>query len=416
MSESHVTSLLASDPALPQRDLLLDEAVMAEYFFRIVVPFEEFGLRDCLRLRTKYRVGTSLRVLYELRGNERSYRIAARGFPVTQRVGKEVSHGEIQAPELNTAFWIFPHDRKLRNLAALHNVPTALREIEGREWTKSRIVGHAPEKSVTAACLGAGEQTIAYAKIYAGDEGRQIFNTYHYLAETVNTGLRIPRAIAYHKDHRLLLLESVSGVSLSTLTGARRESAFFKLGQALKKLHPNNPPSSLSQCKRFAPETLARAAVTIGRALPHVAELVQRVTDQLTAQFPKCDEGETVLLHGDVHPKNILLGDDGLVLLDLDQAAAGVAAVDLGSVIAGLYCDACAGSASWREALSLRRAFLSGYGAPQNSPVLRWHIAAALVQERALRSVTRIRTANLRKLPQILQAAAAVLNGGISEN
>ncbi|HEY2962023.1 MAG TPA: phosphotransferase [Pyrinomonadaceae bacterium] len=420
MSHSHVTPLLAQDPALPQRDLLLDQTVMTEYLSRLVARYGDFGVQDCARLRTKYRVGTSLRVLYELSGNQRSYRIAARAFTKTHRVGNQfTSSFEIQAPELNTMFWIFPHDRKIKNLPVLNNIPQELREIKGQEWVESRIVGHAPEKSLTAQCLGASKQTLAYAKIYAGDEGRQIFNTYRYVVEVVKTekhNLRIPAALAYHEHHHLLLLKSVSGVPLSALTSASRESAFFKLGQALKVLHPNNPPASLLQCRRFAPKALARAAETIGRARPDVASLVQDVTDKLNAQFGQCGKDEPVFLHGDVHPKNILLDNDRLVLLDLDQAAAGAAAVDLGSVIAGLYCDACAGSISWRQALSLRRAFLSGYGAPQNSQVLRWHIAAALVQERALRSVTRIRTANLLKLPQILQTAKAVLNGGIFAN
>ena len=123
-----------------------------------------------------------------------------------------------------------------------------------------------------------------------------------------------------------------------------------------------------------------------------------------------------MLLHGDVHPKNILLNDDQLFLLDLDQAAIGSAEVDLGSVIAGLYCDACTGTRTWPEASSLKQNLLTGYGTQQNSRALHWHIGAALLQERALRAVTRVRTATLQKLPELLLTAEAVLNGGISEN
>ena len=83
--EAHVvmssTPLLAIDPALPQRDLLLDETLMTEYLSRLV----KYRIEDCERLRTKYRVGTSLRVLYNLRGSGGSYRIAARAFPRTRR-------------------------------------------------------------------------------------------------------------------------------------------------------------------------------------------------------------------------------------------------------------------------------------------------------------------------------------------
>jgi hypothetical protein len=74
----------------------------------------------------------------------------------------------------------------------------------------------------------------------------------------------------------------------------------------------------------------------------------------------------------------------------------------------------CTGTRTWHEASALKRALLIGYGAPQHSPELRWHVAAALLQERALRSVTRIRAATLQKLPEILLAAEAALNRGLA--
>jgi len=396
--------LLAVDPALPQRDLLLDETVMTEYLSRLVAQYGDFGIADCERLRTKYRVGTSLRVLYNLRGSERSYRIAARAFPISRRVS-QTSPADLNAPELNASFWIFPHDRKLNNLAVLGSVPNELRDIEGRTWTRSRIVAHAPEKSVTAQCLDENDQIIAYAKIYAGDEGRQIFETYTHLAKARQ--VQIPRAIAYSETHHLLLLESVAGVPLSTV--AQNDDAFFRLGQALKRLHHVKPPSSLPRATRLTPEALTRATTTISEARPDVAKQVHRLSAKLIAQYT---HGNRVFLHGDVHPKNIFLKEDSIFLLDLDQAAIGPATADLGSAIAGLYCDACTGSRTWHEASSLKRALLTGYGLSQHAHELRWHVAAALLQERALRSVTRIRPATLQKLPDILRAAEAALNGG----
>ena len=405
------TPLLALDPALPQRDLLLDETLMAEYLSRLVARYGDFGIRDCERLRTKYRVGTSLRVLYEISGNGHSYRIAARALPRTRRVANRLpSHVEVNAPELNTTFWIFPHDRKINNLSVLADIPDEIQNIEGQTWIKSRIVAHAPEKSVTAQCLGEDEQVIAYAKIYAGDEGRRIFETYAHVAKTLTTReVQVPRALAYFEKHHLLLLESVPGVSLSS----QPEDAFFRLGAALRKLHEIDSPPSTSHTTRLTPAALTQATATISQARPDVAATVHRLSTKLSAQYANC---QPVFLHGDVHPKNILVNDDQLFLLDLDQAATGAAEVDLGSVIAGLYCDACTGTRTWPEASSLKQALLAGYGAPPDSPTLRWHIAAALLQERALRAVTRVRTATLQKLNDLLLTAETVLNGGISEN
>jgi tRNA A-37 threonylcarbamoyl transferase component Bud32 len=381
---------------------------MTEYLSRLVAQYSEFGIEDCERLRIKYRVGTSLRVLYNLRGSGGSYRIAARAFPRTRRVSNQfTSTVELNAPELNATFWIFPHDRKIKNLAVLGNIPNELRDIEGRTWARSRIVAHAPEKSVTAQCLDDNDQIIAYAKIYAGDEGRQIFETYVHVAQ--RDDVQVPRAIAYSETHHLLLLECVAGVPLATV--AQNEDAFFRLGEALKQFHRINPPSSLPRATRLTPEALTRATKTISEARPDVAKQVHRLSAKLIAQYT---HGNRVFLHNDVHPKNIFLNEDSIFLLDLDQAATGPATADLGSVIAGLYCDACTGTRTWHEASALKRALLIGYGAPQQSSELRWHVAAALLQERALRSVTRIRPATLQKLPEILLAAEVALNGGLT--
>ncbi len=425
MNLSLSTPMLAIDPALPQRDLLLDESVMKEYLSRLVARQCDFSIGECARLRTKYRVGASLRVLYEIGGHGRSCRIAARAYPRTRHMtSRSSSPSEIHAAELNTRFWIFPHDRKIKQLSLLNEIPEELREIAGQVWTKSRIVGHAPEKSVTAQCLAQDNKVLAYAKIYAGDEGQNFFNIYVHLArESQSERLKLPRALTYSEKYQLLLLAAVPGDSLSALAPARRGSAFYQLGRALRELHATAPPPSLRESARFTTKALMRTAATLSEARPDVVPVVQRLTNKLVAQHEIYSAGERVFLHGDVHPKNFLLDRGHLWLLDLDQAAFGVAAVDLGSVIAGLHCDACTGLLAWREASSLTRAVLAGYGPLNDSrngsrklASLRWHVAAALLHERALRAVTRIRPRVLRKLPQLLQLAEAVLDGGISEN
>lgn len=410
-----MNALLANDPALPQRDVLVDEAVMAEYLSHLIAGQGDFGINTCRRLRTKYRVGASLRVLYEVSGNGQSYRIAARAFPRTQPVTNQFdSTREIRAPELNTIFWIFPHDRKIKNLAVLNNLPANLRDIGGREWVKSRIVGHAPEKSVTVQCLDRDQRVLGYAKIYAGNEGRSIYDAYkaiHYALKDGVVQLRIPRALSYSAAHHLLLLESVPGVPLSVLQPADREAAYRRLGESLRKLHRLNPPATTTKTTRLTPHGLARAAAIIAQAHPKAAEPAQQLADKLIAGYDEIAETNPVLLHGDLHPKNVIVDDERLFLLDLDQAASGAAALDLAGVIAGLHCEACLGLLTDDECSSLITAFVKGYG--DNPASLCWYVAAALLEERALRAVTRIRFGGLQKLPEILRTAAAVLDGGI---
>jgi aminoglycoside phosphotransferase len=413
-----MNALLANDPALPQRDVLIDENVMAQYLSRLIARYGDFSIDSCERLRTKYRVGASLRVLYEVSGGGHSYRIAARAFPKAQRVtNQSTSTPEIYAPELNTIFWIYPHDRKIKNLIVLDGIPEELRNIEGREWVESTIVGHAPEKSVTAKCLDQDNEVIAYAKIYAGEEGRDVYDAYQEIHAALKAGmvqLQIPRALSYHDKHHLLLLEPVPGVPLSGLQQADRKYAYRRLGEALKKLHSISPPSSIPRSIRLTPDALMQAAATISQARPAVAIQAQQLAGKLIACHEECSDARPVLLHGDLHPKNVLMDGDRLFLLDLDQAATGPAALDIGSVIAGLYCEACVTEG---DSSLLINAFLAGYGLAEESRTsLRWYVAAALLEERALRAITRIRFGGLEKLPEILTTAEAVLNGGIGAN
>jgi tRNA A-37 threonylcarbamoyl transferase component Bud32 len=410
-----MNALLANDPALPQRDVLVDETVMAEYLSRLVAGHGDFGINSCERLRTKYRVGASLRVLYKVSGNGQSYRIAARAFPRTQPLATRFhSMREIHAPELNAIFWIFPHDRKIKTLNVLNHLPAGLRDIQGHEWVQSRVVGHAPEKSVTVQCLDAARRLLGYAKIYAGDEGRAIYDAYQEIHAALEAGmvqLRIPRALSYSAAHHLLLLESVPGVPLSVLELADRVPAYRRLGEALRKLHDLSPPATTARSTRLTPSGLARAAAIIAQARPEVAHVVQQLACKLIAGYEKIAQNTPVLLHGDLHPKNVLVDNEGLSLLDFDQAARGAAALDLAGVIAGLHCEACLDLLTKEDCSSLITAFVKGYGG--NAASLRWYVAAALLEERALRAVTRIRFGGLQKLPEILTRAAAVLNGGI---
>jgi Ser/Thr protein kinase RdoA (MazF antagonist) len=103
-----------------------------------------------------------------------------------------------------------------------------------------------------------------------------------------------------------------------------------------------------------------------------------------------------------------------MTLIDLDQAAAGPAAADLGGMLAGLrYCRR-VGLCSRAAERALAGAFLAGYAAVRPLPPpaeLRWHAAAALLAERALRAVNRVRAEGLLHLGEILDDARTLLIG-----
>ena len=71
---------LAADPALPQRDLLLDDRQMAGRLSLLLSRHGSSVIDGCEKQRIKYRIGESLRVLYRVSVNGRPRLIAAKAF------------------------------------------------------------------------------------------------------------------------------------------------------------------------------------------------------------------------------------------------------------------------------------------------------------------------------------------------
>src|SRR5215207_5589760 len=168
---------LARDPVLPQRDLLLDEGEVARRLSGRLGAGTPLTIDSCERVRTKYRVGDSLRVLHRIVAGGRAYTVAARAYPagrsrrayeralVAPRGGlRPVAHDE----EVETVFWTFPNDRRIAGLSVLKHPPEALAHFVPA-WTSSRVVAYAPEKCATAQCLDGASRVLAYAKIYSDD-------------------------------------------------------------------------------------------------------------------------------------------------------------------------------------------------------------------------------------------------------
>ena len=121
---------------------------------------------------------------------------------------------------------------------------------------------------------------------------------------------------------------------------------------------------------------------------------------------------DVACLHGDVNFRNALLENGRVALIDLDQVASGPPAAELGSVLASLRYGGVVGLLRRSIVQELGASLLSGYSELRPAPgegALRAYTAAALLGERALRVVTRVRPEGLRRLPALLAEASEVL-------
>ena len=406
---------LAPDPALPQRDLLLDDRQMAARFSLLITRRGPAVIDSCEKQRIKYRIGESLRVLYRLSVNGHPHLIAAKAFagaytPTAATGNLAETSAQFFDRDLRATFWMFPNDRKLKHLSLLREMPETLAAVLAGKWRYSERVAYVPEKCATVRCLDRDRQIIAYAKMYAPGEGHSIGETYLQLA---SASTHVVKPLEYCQPHNLLLLEAVPGSRIADLQNEDLTAGFCGLAQALAAFHSVPIPNQLRRFRRHDPDRLRNCARIIAMARPDVASVANKLDRELCATTPA--EEFQVCLHGDVHPKNGIALNGLVTLIDLDQSARGPAAADLGSMLALLHYNWRTGLFSREKKQELASAFLEAYASSRQLPSqssLSWHTAAALLSERALRSVNRIRPDGLRHLSQLLNDAREIVRTG----
>ncbi len=413
-----MTALLAPDPAVPQRDALLDERRMAALLGSQLTGAAADG---CERLNAKYRVGDSLRVVYRIAAGGELHTLAGRTFSgrsasVYSRAAAAASEsslpGVLHAPELETVFWTFPNDRRLAGLPLLDGRSGALDRLVGRPVAHTRLMAYAPERAATAECLDAGGRVIAYAKVHWDAAERELANAEAAAAAVgpADPHLRLPRVLAASLPDGALVLEPLAGRRLDGLPTAELGPALRALGAGLATLHAVRPLPP-RRFDRLDADRLTLAADLLGRARPDcrgtaagmLAKLCERVADGARAP---------VHLHGDANLRNALLDGSRIALVDLEDATAGPAAADLGFVLAGLLAARAQERLASREQDAFAAALLGGYGAVASVPdaaALRWHTAASALARVAVPAVGRVRPTALARLAPMLRAAEELM-------
>lgn len=410
---------LVLDPALPQRDRVLDPVETGRRLTR-VLGTEIVG---CDRVRVKYRVGESLRAVFRVEAAGRTWLVAARVFTnggCTEAFERAAPSAVATPPlpgvaldaPLDTVFWTFPNDRKLAALPQVVAESRGLAGLLGARVAETTLAAYAPEKAATFRCADGQGSAIAYAKIYADDAGARSLLVHESLSASLDPAdrhLRLPRALAYAAPERLLLVEPVDGRRADAVGGPGRTAMLRRLGAGLARLHGLPVPDG-RRFTRLDPERSRAAATLIARVRPDLAGRALRLAEVLAATRPA--SARDVCLHGDAHLKNALLDNGRIALVDLDQVARGPAAAELGSLLAALRCGRVTGSLPPSLECALTGSLLVGYGHVADVPgpdELRWYTAAALLAERCVRAVNRVRTAELRQLRSLLDEGLALV-------
>ena len=330
------------DPALGPVATALDGDAVAEIL----------GVERCVPRYAKYRPGRRLLVLYELDNGEPAHltmlppqradrlwaRVAASGLL------ERVPGGARRVADLGGVLQRYPVDVRLPGLVKASVAAELVRYKPGRRAVlRYQLDGRAVYGKLRADDAGAGNLRLA--------------------RRLLDGGIATPPPLRYEAHMRMAVHGEAPGTRLSDLRGAELERWMEPVADALKRLHATPvaglPPHSASQ----EADELRAAAATAAALLPHRRADIERLAEQLA---PAATTTTPTTIHGSFHDDQVLVGDAGVVLLDLDSAAIGDPLLDVGHFASYL-------SAAGQT--TARARFLDAYGS--DAPL---HEAAALLR------------------------------------
>ncbi len=195
----------------------------------------------------------------------------------------------------------------------------ALRDLAA----SGRVVAHRPERRAVV------RRTEAGRAVYAKTTRRSRFDALVSAARAAETlPLRTPAVLVVDSGAHVVVLESLPGRPLHDLLDSPlATTAARRLGEALARLHaqPVLPGTAVHD---------AAAELTVTRTwADHAHAYGVGPADVGPPSPPEVPAAERVLVHRDLHDKQVLVDDDGSVgLLDFDLVAAGDPALDLANL------------------------------------------------------------------------------------
>ncbi len=451
------------DETLPQLSKALDVSLMLEKFQATMFESEQFSHRfrvtDCEVVYVKYKpqkpctvcyqvvirdistnqVHTQLHSarIFESGGSTPRYTNAQHLPLIPPYCGKALIH----IPEFEMVIWSFPNDRKLRALPQLTNpvlleeqlLPELIVQLFGQGWTIIRatteVMNYVPRYSCTVKVmfqmrsqeLAEKKSLIVYGKTYVDQKsGENAYAVMHELWETdarKSGEFRMAQPAWYDLTHNIFWQFAVSGTTLlqydmknphfTTLLEKAGASIAILHTLPVTKAHPIRVEDLIAR--------LQQTNIALSYLKPHVIQRLQAIVTLLMAQTDEIGDQPETTLHGDLHLKNFIVDGTSVTMIDLDEVGRGSPFHDVGSCIAFiLYQGLEIGLPEpWIE--ELVGGFLQGYrrkitwNVPE--PVLRWHVVAALIDERVTRCLKKAKPGTVQQVERLLELAFRLASG-----
>ena len=345
------------DAAIPGLQAVLDPEVFADVLNSVVPGFGAGVIRpDYVR----YKPGTSCLAGFVVEhANSMTYAHAiayARTRPVA-------SADCAVDPALNLTVRCFPHDRKLPALGHVFEanrrsrfVQKLLPRLQAADVALVETLAYKPERRYVG--LLAGENARFVLKLYG--PGASAARSVH--RDIAPKGpLRVARCVGRSRRHRALAFEWLAGERLASRVAAETADLDVIAGvaNALGELHRQLRVAKISRVPQYGSFLMA-AARSLGGLEPSYAD---RAVDLALAAACALQEQSTDVqpIHGDFYAEQVLLGDSGVAILDLDHAGWGDPVLDPGNFLAHLEYDVITGQIGSDTRDSIAEALIGGY-------------------------------------------------------
>lgn len=388
-------ALVQREPVLPGLPLLLDLDAFSSTLRQILPGLEIDAVRATY---VRYKPRTSCLVAYRLVHNDGELDLYARAYPLAARGklhkarqppgGGGLGAGITVLEEQASVIYIFPHDRKLDSLVRLADAgqrrPLLAKLLPGRpELWRATIhrLRYKPERRYVAQLVSeTGPQAVLKvydATNYGPAAGRnKAFG---------NQGpLRFSQRLGRSNRHRILALEWVPGRPLNEaiLSQDFKVSKVAAVGAALAELHAQQPKRLAHRSRQVEISTMVSTGAGIAAICPGLARPAFCLVRHMIADL-RLAPGLSVPIHGDFSADQVLLASDGVTFLDVDEAARGDPAADLGTFIAKLEVEALSGALPYHRLARVVDELLDGYrlAAPGGLPDrIGLYVAAGLLR------------------------------------
>jgi len=418
-----------ADTALPTLDIALDATHMAAVFSH-AWRMHGIEIQHCTVERLKYRPGHNASLVYRLSafqdgnpvellaGGRLSNPVDARRRCARYRATRACSAQPAPFVDDTLGFfgWSLPDDPKLPTLPSLldpsvHRVALSLPHLP--QLRQLRYVA----ESRACVRIDLAEEPVAFAKLDRHDGlARQAHALLTGLERALadHPAIRLPRPLALQESLGLQWQTALRGAPLTHTRALHDPLLARQLGSQLAALHraPVTPP-------RAAPDLAAsdgQRSQELVHAYPTLAPRITRLVAALHARAPVL--APSACLHGDLHPRNVLLDAGRPGLIDLDAAHRGPAVVEIGHWGAQLHAHALVIGTPVTAVTEVMSAFLEGYQSTQGERIgprdVAWAMARALLADRAHRVLTRLHPGGEPLVSGLLEVAERLLHPAVS--